>query len=166
MKDASKRLIAELHYKIGLSYYMMNEFDSSCEAFTYAIDFLDQQIGLEKAKTEDKSSVIEDIEEMKKEITSKIVEVQETKQSVTATVEDVKKELAKIIVTPESAMAKKEEEVAASNSADAGPSSSSDTTKPKPTDISHLIKRKKPDTKPNESEESPAKKPAISSTNE
>lgn len=36
-----------------------------------------------------------------------------------------------------------------------------DKSKPKPTDISHLIKRKKPDVASPETEGSPAKKPAL-----
>lgn len=49
----------------------------------------------------------------------------------------------------------------AGQSSSSTPSSAGETSKPKPTDISHLIKRKKPDTPDDEPSSSLSKKPSL-----
>lgn len=47
------------------------------------------------------------------------------------------------------------------SSSSSASASTGESSKPKPTDISHLIKRKKPDTPDDEPISSPAKKPSL-----
>lgn len=159
LPEDNRRIIAEIHYKIGLAHLMLNSFDKCVEELKLASDLIDQEIEEEKQKEEqtDKlKDLIKDLEETKQDILAKIVEVEETKQQ---SIEEVRKELSKIINTnPQSTDGAGPS--SSSSGADAGGSSSS-VEKPKATDISHLIKRKKPDTQTAEPECSPAKRPAV-----
>lgn len=171
------RIIAEIEYKVGLSNLMINDFDKSVIAFRKAIDVLDAEIARLKAETDDASkaaSAIGELEELKVEILNKIAEVEEAKQQ---SVDNVKIELAKLIsVQPANSNNGASTGAAASSSAagssagvsggsSAGASSSTKAAAPKATDISHLVKRKKPDAQATAEEvaeeESPAKKASL-----
>lgn len=153
MEEPNPRFGAEIYYKLGLCQVMTKFYDESCKSFQKAHDLLNEVLEKEKMKDEKCEETIKDLEELKKEIQNKIQEVGDVKAEE---VEQVKKELSKFFNhTPES-------------SDGAGCSSSSTTKspeaeKPKPTDISHLIKRKKPDSVSNAAdiEGSPAKKVAL-----
>lgn len=149
LPDDDLRMLSLIQYKIGLSYYMNQSFDESIAAFKKACDILDCRMETVKSK-DDKSekdiSNIAELEEMKEEILAKIAEIEEMKQQST---EDVKMLLAKFLNGDTAGQS-------SSSSASAGESS-----KPKPTDISHLIKRKKPDTPEDEQSKPLAKKPSI-----
>lgn len=153
------RLVAETYYKIGLCHVMLNEFDDSVKSFREACGELDKVIEQEKAKeqNEETAATIKDLEETKQEIADKIVDVEEAKKT---SIEEVKRELSKLMNGGGSANgfdgAGPSSSVAATNG-----SSSSSKGAEKPTDISHLIKRKKPDTTTTEVEGSPAKKTAV-----
>lgn len=144
-----RRILAEIHFKIGLSHLMLNSYEQSLVSFKKAVDLLNDEIDEEKAKelqTEEIKNKIADMEDIKEGILGKIIEVEECKET---SIEEVKQELAKVLATPEK-----------SNPNDgAGPSGSSSSSAPKATDISHLIKRKRPDTIV-EQEASPAKRSA------
>ncbi|XP_021710813.1 protein NASP homolog [Aedes aegypti] len=152
---ADRRIIAEIYYKLGLCHLMQNEYEDSITAFREACSEMDKVIQQEQSKeqTDETKAAIKEIEETKQEIMEKIAEVEDTKKT---SIEVVKRELSKIIVKGET-----------SNGFDsAGPSSSSSATNgtsssAKPTDITHLIKRKKPDSATTEVEGSPAKKTAV-----
>lgn len=152
---ADRRIIAEIQYKIGLCHLMQNEYEDSIAALREACSEMDKVIEQEQSKeqNDETKAAIKDLEETKQEIMEKIAEVEDTKKT---SIEVVKRELSKIIVKGET-----------SNGFDgAGPSSSSSATNgtsssAKPTDITHLIKRKKPDSATTEVEGSPAKKTAV-----
>lgn len=156
--DKNERIAAEIHYKIGLCQSMLKLYDESVKSFQKASDILASVIETEKAKeqTEDTVANIKDLEETLQEIQNKITEVGDVK---TEEVEKVKSELAKLYagINGQSADGAGTSSSGAS-SATATTAKSPETEKPKPTDISHLIKRKKPDT---EVESSPAKKQII-----
>lgn len=169
LPDNNLRLIAEIEYKIGLSQMMLNAFDESVTAFRRACDVLDAEIANQKAnETADKTNdnEIAMLEELKVEIVNKITEVEEAKQQSVA---EVKEELAKLM----SHEPKKSGDSTVSNAASGGSSSSAASatssagtaTAAKAMDISHLVKRKKPDTPVSAAdaaaEGSPAKKPAL-----
>lgn len=163
--DQNQRITAEVHYKIGLCQTMIKQYDESVKSFQSAADLIDEVIAKEKARdvqTEDVLATIKDLEETQQEILNKITEIGDTKAEE---VEQVKKELAKMF-GPNAQAGGSDDGAGSSSSsaqASAGGSGSSKppaADKPKPTDISHLIKRKKPD---NETSvhESPAKKVAL-----
>lgn len=155
--DKNERIAAEIHYKIGLCQSMLKLYDESVKSFQKASDILASVIEIEKTKeqTEDTAANIKDLEETLQEIQNKIVEIGDVKAEE---VEKVKSELAKLYAGVNGQSA----DGAGTSSSGAGSSSSTakspETDKPKPTDISHLIKRKKPDT---EVESSPAKKQIV-----
>lgn len=147
-----RRILAEIHFKIGLSHLMLNGYEPSLISFKKAVDLLNDEIDEAKSKdpqTDEIKNKIIDMEEIKEGITGKIIEVEECKETP---IEEVKQELAKVLATPE-----KSNPNAAGPSA--GSSGSSSSSAPKATDISHLIKRKRPDTIV-EPESSPAKRSA------
>ncbi|XP_055599186.1 protein NASP homolog [Uranotaenia lowii] len=161
------RLKAEVYYKIGLCHLMINEFKDSIEAFRDACSQLDKVIEQEKAKeqNDETKAAIKDLEETKQEIMDKISEVEDTQKT---SIEEVKRELAKIIVNGETSNgfgAAGSSSSAATNGASSSSASASATKNgtDKPTDISHLIKRKKPDSAAADVEGSPAKKTAVES---
>lgn len=158
--DKNDRIAAEIHYKIGLCQSMLKFYDESVKSFQKACDILATVIEVEKSKaqTEDTAANIKDLEETLQEIQNKITEIGDIKAEE---VEKVKSELAKLYA----GINGKSDDGAGTSSSSAGGSTATTTTtkspetdKPKPTDISHLIKRKKPDT---EVESSPAKKQIL-----
>jgi len=154
LPDDDLRMLSVIQYKIGLSYYMHQSFDESIEAFKKACDILDCRMETAKSK-DDKSekviATIAELVEMKEEIMAKITEIEEIKQQST---EDVKMLLAKFLNGDTAGQS-------SSSAATATTSSIGESSKPKPTDISHLIKRKKPDTPEDEPSSSLAKKPSF-----
>lgn len=160
---SDNRMFAEVHYKVGLCHLMVNDFEDSIKSFREACSELDKVIEQEKAKeqNDDTKATIKDLEETKQEIAEKISEAEETKKS---SIEAVKRELSKIIVPGETTNGFDVGAGPSGTSTTNGTSSgSSSKTAEKPTDISHLIKRKKPDTTSTEVEGSPAKKTAVES---
>lgn len=155
---SDRRVIAEIHYKVGLCHLMQNEYDESIKAFRDACSEMDVVVEQEKAKEQDEKTeaAIKNLEETKAELMEKIAEVEDTKKT---SIEVVKRELSKIIVKGDSTNGF-DGAGPSSSSATNGTSSSSAKSTAKPTDISHLIKRKKPDSATNEVEGSPAKKTA------
>lgn len=156
---SDRRIIAEIHYKIGLCHLMQNEYDESIKAFRDACIEMDIVIEQIKAKEQDNNTAdaIKNLEETKKEVMEKISEVEDTKKT---SIEVVKRELSKIIVNSESTNGFDGAGPSSSSSATNGTSNSAKSAE-KPTDITHLIKRKKPDSVTNEVEGSPAKKTAV-----
>lgn len=152
------RLVAEIFYKVGLCHVMLNEFDDSVKSFREACGELDKVIEQEKAKeqNDETKAAIKDLEETKQEIADKITDVEEAKKT---SIEEVKRELSKLMNGGESANGF--DGAGPSSSTTTNGSSSSSKSAEKPTDISHLIKRKKPDTTTTEVEGSPAKKTAV-----
>ncbi|CRL02407.1 CLUMA_CG015326, isoform A [Clunio marinus] len=157
--DQNERINAEIYYKIGLCHLATNAYEESVKSFQKAADIIAEVVNVEKKKeeqTDDVLATIKDLEETQQEILNKIAEIGETKAEEIA---HVKKELEKMFgpgVVGESS--------GAGSSSSAAPSSSSkisEAEKPKATDISHLIKRKKTDS---DVECSPAKKQALDTT--
>lgn len=160
LAEPNRRILAEIQYKIGLCYVMLNEMDQSVTSLRKACDIFDDEIDAEKAKdqTEDTKNSILDLEEIKQEIMNKIIDVEETKQQ---SMEDLKQELAKVIATGVGASSASAGASTSASASGAGPSST-EANKPKPQDISHLIKRKKPEeTQSVENGAPPSKKPSI-----
>lgn len=158
--DQNKRIAAELYYKIGLCQTMVKQYDDSVKSFQNAADLLDEVIAKEKAgeQTEEVLATINDLEETQKEILNKITEIGDTKAEE---IEQVKTELAKMFGSASGGNASTDGAGTSSSAQSAEASSSKlPAEKPKATDISHLVKRKKPDTEGGV-EESPAKKKAI-----
>lgn len=157
--ESNQRIAAELNYKIGLCLSMVKQYDESVKSFQVAVDLLDEVIALEKGRedqTEKVLATIKDLEETQQEIQNKITEIGETKAEE---IEQVKKELAKMF-----GPSTKTDSDGAGGSGSSAPSACSsklpEVEKQKPTDISHLIKRKKPDND-NVGEASPAKRQAV-----
>lgn len=162
---SDSRLVAEIFYKIGLCHVMLNEFDDSVKSFREACSELDKVIEQEKAKeqNDETKATIKDLEETMQEIADKIADVEEAKKT---SIEEVKRELSKLMNGGGSSANGFDAGAGPSSSAGTatatnGSSSSSKSGTEKATDISHLIKRKKPDTTTTEVEGSPAKKTAV-----
>ncbi|XP_037948609.1 protein NASP homolog [Teleopsis dalmanni] len=155
-----RRAKAEIHYKIGLTYLMQQLNKEGAESLKEACKLIEEEIKDIQAKTDinekDKNN-IQDMEETKQEIWAKIAEIEETQAQNIA---EVRAALDSYIKPAQNGNGAGPS--SSSNSADAG-SSSAISSSSKPTDISHLIKRKKPDDPNSEAEaiSSPAKKPAI-----
>uniref|UniRef100_A0A182MBW8 Tetratricopeptide SHNi-TPR domain-containing protein n=1 Tax=Anopheles culicifacies TaxID=139723 RepID=A0A182MBW8_9DIPT len=164
-KKPDLRLLAEVNYKVGLCYMMEKEFEESIKSFKGAVSELEKVVEEEKAKeqTDDIKETILDLEQMKMEILEKITDVED---AIKTPIEDVKRELSKILVSGEGESNGKDLNNGAGTSSAAGGSSNGCSSKSsgassKPAnDISHLIKRKKPDSVTTEVEGSPAKKTA------
>jgi nuclear autoantigenic sperm protein len=162
--DQNQRIAAEIHYKIGLCQTMEKQYDESVKSFQTAADLLSGVVTVEKArenKDEDVIATIRDLEEMHQEILNKIIEIGETKAEE---MEQVKREMLKMFGPGAGSSDGAGSSSSSSAPVAAATASSSkspeEANKPKPTDISHLIKRKKPDTD-TAVEESPAKKKAV-----
>lgn len=80
-----RRAMAEIHYKIGLSYLMQQSNKEGAESLKEACKLIAGEIDEMKAKTglteKDKNN-IQDMEETKQEIEAKIVEIEETQAQV------------------------------------------------------------------------------------
>jgi len=138
------RIAAEIHYRIGLCQTLEKIYDESIKSFQKAHDLLSDVIEKEKSKeqTDEVAANIKDMEETMQEILNKINETGDVKADE---VEKVKKELAKFYSKMNGT---------ADNSKEQQSSES-------PKDISHLVKRKKPDVTDSNVESSPAKKQVI-----
>lgn len=162
--DQNQRVAAEVHYKVGLCHMMEKRYDESMKSFQKAADIFEEVIKREKSRedqTEDDKAKIRDLEETQQELINKIAEVRDTKAEE---LEFVKREMMKMYGAPVGSSSSADG--AGSSSSSAGGSGSSlksppvvDENKPRATDISHLIKRKKPDT--DAVQESPAKKQLL-----
>ncbi|XP_067638185.1 protein NASP homolog [Eurosta solidaginis] len=160
-----RRAMAEIHYKIGLTYLMQQLNKEGAESLKDACTLIDAEIkdlqeGEEELSEKQKNN-IQDMEETKQEIWAKISEIEDTQAQNMA---EVRAALDSYI-KPNNAEHKNDAEASSSSSAKAavGASSSADSSAAKPTDISHLIKRKKPDEQECEADStaSPAKRPAV-----
>jgi nuclear autoantigenic sperm protein len=154
----NERIAAEIHYKIGLCQSMMKLYDESVKSFQQASDFISGVIAKEKSReeqTDDILAKIKDLEETQQEISNKITEIGETK---TEDIEKIKNEFAKLYGATINGQAASNDG-ASTSGASSSQTKSPETEKAKPTDISHLIKRKKPDSEVDDC--SPAKKQII-----
>lgn len=162
--DQNDRIAAEIHYKIGLCQSMEKAYDDSVKSFQKAHDIIESVMEKEKAKeeqTDDIAATIKDLEETKQEILTKIAEIGDTKAEE---IEQVKKELTKLYGMNGNATSDPDAGCSSSSAATSSASNtlkSPEVVKPKPTDISHLVKRKKPDSTDTAVECSPAKKKAV-----
>ena len=147
------RIAAEIHYKLGLCQTLEKGFDESMKSFQKAHDLLSDVIEMEKSKeqTEEVAANIKDMEETKQEILNKISETGEIKADE---IEKVKKELTKWY-----GMKNGTAEISNGQQSSETPEENGDQSKP--TDVTHLIKRKKPDVADPSIESSPAKKQVI-----
>ncbi|XP_055908584.1 protein NASP homolog [Eupeodes corollae] len=159
LTDNYRRAMAEIHYKIGLTYLMQQMNQEGAESLRNACALIEDEINEMKAKenlVEKDTELIKDMEETKEEIMAKIAEIEETRQQNIA---EVRAALDNYIRP-----GTKEKTTDSGGASSSGTSSSVITSSSKPTDITHLIKRKKPDTSPSSEAEavaSPAKKAAI-----
>lgn len=161
----SKRVIAEVQYKIGLCQTLLKMYDEAATSFRHAADIISDVMEDEKRKepqTDEVKETIKDLEETHQEILNKIIEIGDTKKEE---IEAVKKELTKMFgVAPGSGDTNNVSVDGAgcsSSSASVVTVKSPEIKTSKPSDISHLIKRKKPDTVSDGIEGSPAKKVAT-----
>lgn len=156
--DQNPRIAAEIRYKIGLCQSMEKQYDESVKSFQAAADLIADVIAKEKERDEKEKDeeAIADLEEMRQEILNKITEIGETKAEE---IEMVKREMMKMY-GPAVGAASSDGAGSSSSAGGSSRKSPEEAIKPKPTDISHLIKRKKPDGD-SAVEESPAKKKAV-----
>ncbi|XP_059620371.1 protein NASP homolog [Phlebotomus argentipes] len=144
LPEPDQRHLAELYYKMGLSHMMLNNFNDSIEALNKACECLDNVIAKNKEKGvpgDEITELIAELEDSKKDIYCKIDEIKASKMAV---LEDLTKTCA---TSPDKSTPE----------ASKSPSSANQ----KPTNISHLIKRKKPDATPSEGGSSESKKPKL-----
>lgn len=166
-----RRAMAEIHYKIGLTFLMQQANKEGAASLKEACKLIAGEIDEIKAKTElndkDKNN-IQDMEETKQEIEAKITEIEETQAQNVAEVRAALDSYIKPLSSGDVDAGSSKSAVAAAASSSALSSSSSSaaiTSSSKPSDISHLIKRKKPEEPTSEAEAavacSPAKRPAV-----
>lgn len=127
MPEKDNRELAEINYKIGLAYTMLNLFEEAKIALMKACCYLDEEIKGEAAKPSPDADVVQDLRDTKGEIENKIAEVDEYKQQ---SMDVVKQELAKLVGHHQDSFDKSAGEGTSSKAA---------------VDISHLVKRKKPE---------------------
>ncbi|CAO1405198.1 unnamed protein product [Diamesa serratosioi] len=151
-----KTIAAELYYRIGLCRIVEKKYKESVESLKLAEGVLNEIVAEEKAKvqTEETIETLKHFDETLQDLKMKILEINEAQSEEIA---DVKKELSKLF-GPDAGGSSSADGAGTSSS---GGSSSKPVDKPKPMDISHLIKRKKPDTASDVVEGSPAKKAAM-----
>lgn len=125
--ERDRRELAEIHYKIGLAHTMLNTFDEAKVSLRKACNYLDEVIAAELEKNS-AASVVDDLRETKAEIENKIAEVDDYKEQSLA---EVRRELSKLVEQPA-------ESFPATNGV-------AKTSSKPAADISHLIKRKKPE---------------------
>uniref|UniRef100_T1P7T4 Tetratricopeptide repeat protein n=1 Tax=Musca domestica TaxID=7370 RepID=T1P7T4_MUSDO len=167
-----RRAMAEIHYKIGLSFLMQQSNKEGAASLKEACKLIEGEIEEMKAKPDlsdkDKNN-IQDMEETKQEIEAKIVEIEETQAQNIAEVRAALDSYIKPMSSGDVDAGSSKSANATGAAADGGAISTSSTaaaiTSSKPTDISHLIKRKKPEEGTSEAEAavacSPAKRPAV-----
>ncbi|KAH8295304.1 hypothetical protein KR018_009925 [Drosophila ironensis] len=171
----NRRILAELHYKVGLTYLMQQLNKEGAMSLRRSSTLIEEEIAETKCKSEpserDRNNML-DLEETKQEIVAKIQEIEEMQAQ---TIAEVRAALDSYIKP-----SKNSDAVSASSSslpangasssltsvsvsAAAASSSHISSSSAKPTDITHLIKRKKPEEPSSEAEAlcSPAKRPAV-----
>lgn len=177
MDRVKERHLAEIKYKTGLCHYSAMNYEASIADLQKSADYIHQAIEAQKKleQTPQIEQLIDDLTKTREDIIIKMADVQETKQLVRKF--QKKKEfrlksslifrilmfqLRSNLITKGGYGALLAEDVKADKADKAGEGSSSQSDKPKATDISHLIKRKKPDTPSGSAndEASPAKKTA------
>ncbi|XP_060649981.1 protein NASP homolog [Drosophila nasuta] len=183
LPNKNRRALAELHYKIGLTYLMQQLNKEGAAALRNSSVLIEEEISESKAKenlTEREKSNMLDLEETRQEILVKIQEIEETQAQTIAEVRAALDSYIKPMSSSNAGAGAGSEDAAASSSTaaatanGAASSSSSSTTSAasssaissssaKPTDITHLIKRKKPEEPSSEAEAvcSPAKRAAV-----
>lgn len=80
-----RRAMAEIHYKIGLTYLMQSLNKEGAESLKQACNLIEEEISEIKAKediSEKDKNNIQDMEETKQEILAKIVEIEEMQAQV------------------------------------------------------------------------------------
>uniref|UniRef100_A0A0K8V6C5 Protein NASP n=2 Tax=Bactrocera latifrons TaxID=174628 RepID=A0A0K8V6C5_BACLA len=157
-----RRAMAEIHYKIGLTYLMQQMNKEGAESLKAACELIDGEIKemqeCEEELSEKRKNKIQDLEETKQEIWAKISEIEETQAQNVAEVRAALDSYIKPIGASTDSNGAGSS-TAAGSASTVGASSSSAA---KPTDISHLIKRKKPsENAESEVGASPAKRPTA-----
>ncbi|KAH8340951.1 nuclear autoantigenic sperm protein homolog [Drosophila kikkawai] len=173
----NRRALAELHYKIGLTYLMQQMNKEGATALRHSSTLIEEEIAEIKAKDEpserDRNNML-DLEETKQEILAKIQEIEEMQAQTIAEVRAALDSYIRPVSSDDAAAASSSSTStngAASSSSSstsggakaAGSSPAISSSSAKPTDITHLIKRKKPEEPSSEAEAlcSPAKRPAV-----
>ncbi|XP_036229076.2 nuclear autoantigenic sperm protein homolog [Bactrocera oleae] len=158
-----RRAMAEIHYKIGLTYLMQQMNKEGAESLKAACELIDGEIKeiqeCDEELSEKRKSKIQDLEETKQEIWAKISEIEETQAQNVA---EVRAALDSYIKPINSASTESNGAGSSTVAGSTSAASASSSSAAKPTDISHLIKRKKPnDNTEAEVGASPAKRPAA-----
>ncbi|KAI8044202.1 protein NASP homolog [Drosophila gunungcola] len=173
----NRRALAELHYKIGLTYLMQQLNKEGATALRHSSTLIEEEIAEIKGKDEpsekDKSNML-DLEETKQEIVAKIQEIEEMQAQTIAEVRAALDSYIKPMSSGDAAAASSSSSSSANGAASSSSSSSKgaaaasssstiSSSSAKPTDITHLIKRKKPEEPSSEAEAlcSPAKRAAV-----
>ncbi|GAB0099814.1 Protein NASP homolog [Sergentomyia squamirostris] len=136
LPDTNQRHMAELYYKLGLCQMMVNSYSDSIASLNSACDCLDKVIAenKEKGTTEDEiTELIAELEDTKKDISCKIEEIRASKMAV---LEDLTKKCTQ-------PAEKSDKSPAASSEASSTVTVKRSATAQEPTNINHLIKRKK-----------------------
>ncbi|EDW80979.1 uncharacterized protein Dwil_GK11814 [Drosophila willistoni] len=177
----NRRALAELHYKIGLTYLMQQLNKEGATALRNSSALIEEEIGEIKSKeepTEREKNNMLDLEETKQEILAKIQEIEEMQAQTIAEVRAALDSYIKPMSSGNGEAAATSSTSSSTNGASSSFSSSSgaaaaatsaasssaiSSSSTKPTDITHLIKRKKPEEPSSEAEAlcSPAKRPAV-----
>lgn len=157
-----RRAMAEIHYKIGLTYLLQQMNKEGAESLKAACELIDGEIKemqeCEEELSEKRKNKIQDLEETKQEIWAKISEIEETQAQNVAEVRAALDSYIKPIGASTDSNGAGSSTAAGSSST----ASASSSSAAKPTDISHLIKRKKPSENADaEVEASPAKRPTA-----
>ncbi|KAL5274115.1 NASP family protein [Megaselia abdita] len=156
LPNTYRRATAEIHYKIGLTFLMQQMSDEGANELEEACALIDAEIeDIKKKKdlTEKDENNIKDMEEIKQEIIAKVQEIKETK-------EQSKEEVRAALDNFMNPVPKKSVDVSGAGSSFDPSSETVSTEVAKPKDITHLIKRKKPENS-EDVPSSPAKKPTI-----
>lgn len=89
MPSKNRRILAELYYKIGLTYLMQQMNKEGATALRNSSELIDEEIKEAKANenlTEREKSNMLDLEETRQEILVKIQEIEETQAQVSSAV--------------------------------------------------------------------------------
>ncbi|XP_033164132.1 protein NASP homolog [Drosophila mauritiana] len=172
----NRRALAELHYKIGLTYLMQQLNKEGATALRQSSVLIEEEIAEIKGKDEpserDRNNML-DLEETKQEILAKIQEIEEMQAQTIAEVRAALDSYIKPMSSGDAAAASSSSSSSANGAASSSSSSSKgaaaassstiSSSSAKPTDITHLIKRKKPEDPSSEAEAlcSPAKRAAV-----
>lgn len=172
----NRRALAELHYKIGLTYLMQQLNKEGATALRQSSVLIEEEIAEIKGKDEpserDRNNML-DLEETKQEISAKIQEIEEMQAQTIAEVRAALDSYIKPMSSGDAAAASSSSSSSANGAASSSSSSSKgaaaassstiSSSSAKPTDITHLIKRKKPEDPSSEAEAlcSPAKRAAV-----